>query len=60
MRNRLQHSSPDVDASEVHEHVTLLLKVMPRLVTSMVSWLAEEGFTVVPQAKAGAKRPKHS
>jgi len=38
-RNRLQHSSPDVDADEVHRQVRLLLRHLPRLIRSYLAWL---------------------
>jgi len=38
-RNRLQHSSPDIDADEVHRQVRLLLAHLPRLVESYLAWL---------------------
>ena len=39
-RNRLQHASPDIQADEVHEQVSVLLKTLPRLVRSFVAWMA--------------------
>jgi len=38
-RNRLQHSSPDIEADEVHRQVGLLLRHLPKLVESYVAWL---------------------
>jgi hypothetical protein len=38
-RNRLQHSSPDIQADEVHRQVRLLLRHLPRLVESYLAWL---------------------
>ncbi len=38
-RNRLQHSSPDIQADEVHRQVRLLLRHLPRLVKSYLAWL---------------------
>lgn len=38
-RNRLQHSSPDIEADEVHRQVRLLLRHLPRLVESCLAWL---------------------
>ena len=38
-RNRLQHSSPDIDADEVHRQVRLLLRHLPRFVESYLAWL---------------------
>jgi hypothetical protein len=38
-RNRLQHSSPDVEADEVHRQVRVLLKHLPGFVKSYVAWL---------------------
>lgn len=38
-RNRLQHSSTDVQANEVHRQVRLLLRHLPRLVESYLAWL---------------------
>jgi hypothetical protein len=38
-RNRLQHSSPDMEADEVHRQVRLLLGHLPRLVKSYLAWL---------------------
>lgn len=38
-RNRLQHSSPDIEADEVHRQVRLLLRHLPRLVKSYLAWL---------------------
>jgi hypothetical protein len=39
-RNRLQHSSPDVQADEVHTQVRRLLRHLPKLIRAYVSWLA--------------------
>ena len=38
-RNRLQHSSPDIQADEVHRQVRLLLRHLPRFVASYLKWL---------------------
>jgi hypothetical protein len=38
-RNRLQHSSPDIQADEVHRQVRLLLRHLPRFVASYLAWL---------------------
>lgn len=38
-RNRLQHSSPDIQADEVHRQVRRLLRHLPRLVESHLTWL---------------------
>lgn len=43
-RNRLQHSSPDIEADEVHKQVRLLLRHLPRLVKSYLAWLERHGF----------------
>ncbi len=43
-RNRLRHSSPDIQADEVHRQVRLLLRHLPRLVKSYLAWL--EGYDV--------------
>jgi hypothetical protein len=42
-RNRLQHSSPDIQADEVHRQVSRLLRHLPRLVESYIAWLAKSG-----------------
>lgn len=42
-RNRLQHSSPDIQADEVHRQVRLLLRHLPKLVESYVAWLERHG-----------------
>jgi hypothetical protein len=42
-RNRLQHSSPDVEADEVHKQVRALLKHLPGLIKSYVAWLERHG-----------------
>ncbi len=42
-RNRLQHSSPDIQADEVHRQVKLLLRHLPRLIESYLAWLARRG-----------------
>jgi hypothetical protein len=42
-RNRLQHSSPDIQADEVHRQVSRLLRHLPRLVQSYVAWLEKRG-----------------
>ena len=42
-RNRLQHSSPDMEADEVHKQVRLLLRHLPRLVKSYLAWLERHG-----------------
>jgi uncharacterized protein YutE (UPF0331/DUF86 family) len=39
-RNRLQHASPDIQADEIHDQVTALLRAFPRLVRSFVDWMA--------------------
>jgi hypothetical protein len=38
-RNRLQHSSPDMQADELHAQVRLLLGHLPRFVKSYLAWL---------------------
>jgi hypothetical protein len=38
-RNRLQHSSPDIQADEVHRQARLLLRHLPRFVASFLAWL---------------------
>jgi hypothetical protein len=38
-RNHLQHSSPDIQADEVHRQVRLLLGHLPRFVKSYLAWL---------------------
>jgi hypothetical protein len=38
-RNRLQHSSPDIQADEVHRQVRRLLRHLPRFVESYLAWL---------------------
>ena len=38
-RNRLQHSSPDIQADEVHRQTRLLLGHLPRFVESYLAWL---------------------
>jgi hypothetical protein len=43
-RNRLQHSSPDIEADEVHRQVRLLLRHLPRFVNSYVVWLQTHGI----------------
>jgi hypothetical protein len=43
-RNRLQHSSPDVEADEIHRQVLLLLRHLPRFVKSYVAWLQKHGI----------------
>jgi hypothetical protein len=40
-RNRLQHSSPDIQADEVHRQVRRVLRHLPRLVESYLAWLEE-------------------
>lgn len=40
-RDRLQHASPDIRADEVHEQVTVLLRVLPGIVSTFVAWMAE-------------------
>jgi hypothetical protein len=42
-RNRLQHSSPDIQADEVHRQVRRLLRHLPRLVESYLAWLEKHG-----------------
>jgi len=51
-RNRLQHASPDIEADEVHQQVTLLLKTLPRLVRSFVTWMALHGVDLLPVREA--------
>jgi hypothetical protein len=43
-RNRLQHSSPDIEADELHRQVRLLLRHLPRLIKSFVAWLETHGI----------------
>lgn len=43
-RNRLQHSSPDIEADEVHRQVRLLLRHLPRFVKSYMAWLQKHGI----------------
>jgi hypothetical protein len=43
-RNRLQHSSPDIEADELHRQVRLLLRHLPRLIKSYVAWLETHGI----------------
>jgi hypothetical protein len=43
-RNRLQHSSPDIEADEVHRQVRLLLRHLPRFVESYIAWLQKRGI----------------
>jgi hypothetical protein len=43
-RNRLQHSSPDIEADEIHRQVLLLLRHLPRFVKSYVAWLQKRGI----------------
>lgn len=38
-RNRLQHSSPDLEADEVHRQVRVVLRHLPRLLKSLLAWL---------------------
>jgi hypothetical protein len=45
-RNRLQHSSPDMQADELHTQVRLLLNHLPRFVKSYLAWLAKHGIRV--------------
>ena len=45
-RNRLQHSSPDIQADEVHRQVRLLLRHLPRLVESYLVWLQRQGVEI--------------
>lgn len=42
-RDRLQHSSPDVEPDELHRQVRLLLRHLPRLMRSYVGWLRRYG-----------------
>ena len=42
-RNRLQHSSPDMEADEVHRQVRLLLRHLPGFVKSYLAWLERHG-----------------
>lgn len=43
-RNRLQHSSPDIHADEVHRQARLLLRHLPRFIESYLAWLKKHGF----------------
>lgn len=45
-RNRLQHSSPDIEADEVHTQVRLLLGHLPRLIKSYLTWLSKHDIQV--------------
>jgi hypothetical protein len=44
-RNRLQHSSPDIEADELHRQVRLLLRHLPGLIKSYVAWLEAHDVT---------------
>lgn len=48
-RNRLQHASPDIQADEVYEQVTLLLRAVPRLLTSFVTWMSRHDVELLPK-----------
>jgi hypothetical protein len=48
-RNRLQHASPDIQADEVHEQVALLLRTVPRLLTSFVTWMSRHDVELLPR-----------
>lgn len=50
--NRLQRNSPGVPADEVHQRLELLLKVMPRLLSSYVAWMQRHGVQLLPDKKA--------
>jgi hypothetical protein len=43
-RNHLQHSSPGIQADEVHRQVRLLLRHLPRFVKSYLTWLEGRGI----------------
>jgi hypothetical protein len=43
-RNRLQHSSPDIQADEVHGQARLLLRHLPRFVASYLAWLQKHSI----------------
>jgi hypothetical protein len=45
-RNRLQHSSPDIQADEVHAQVRLLLNHLPRFLKSYLAWLEKHDIWV--------------
>jgi hypothetical protein len=45
-RNRLQHSSPDIQADEVHTQARLLLSHLPRLLKSYLAWLQKHDIWV--------------
>jgi len=45
-RNRLQHSSPDIQADEVHAQVRLLLNHLPRFLKSYLRWLQKHDIRV--------------
>jgi hypothetical protein len=45
-RNRLQHSSPDMQADEVHAQVRLLLNHLPRFLKSYLAWLQKHDIRV--------------
>jgi hypothetical protein len=45
-RNRLQHSSPDIQADEVHTQVRLLLNHLPRFLKSYLAWLQKHDIRV--------------
>jgi hypothetical protein len=48
-RNRLQHASPDIQADEVHEQVTVLLRSVPRLLTGFVTWMSRHDVELLPE-----------
>ena len=45
-RNSLQHASSEVRATEVHDHVKLLLRHLPGFVSSFTSWLERRGVAL--------------
>ncbi|MEJ7797860.1 MAG: hypothetical protein WKF42_05110 [Solirubrobacteraceae bacterium] len=50
-RNRLQHNSPGVPADEVHQRLELLLKTLPGLLRSYVTWIEGHGLQLLPKQK---------
>jgi hypothetical protein len=45
-RNRLQHSSPDIQADEIQKQVRRLLRHLPRFVESYLAWLERRGVQI--------------
>lgn len=51
MRNKLQHTSLDVQADQIHDDIELLRRALGVFAKRYVKWLAEHGIELLPRSK---------